>query len=57
MALPGLHFKYGIDTSLRMSLESSIQYTSNAIDARLPSAAYKNIGLNHRKKLEPAALS
>lgn len=45
--------KHGIDASLRMTLESSAQYTSHAIDARLPSASYKSGELDQREGLEP----
>ena len=49
--------KHGIDTSLRLSLESSIQYTSNAIEARLPSGAYKHSRIDQREGLEPEVVS
>ncbi|MBC7786192.1 MAG: site-specific integrase [Methylophilaceae bacterium] len=49
--------KHGIDASLRLSLESSIQYTSNAIDARLPSGAYKHSRIDQREGLEPEVVS
>lgn len=49
--------KHGINPSVRLSLESSIQYTSNAIEARLPSGAYKNFGINQREGLEPEVVS
>lgn len=49
--------KHGIDASLRLSLESSIQYTSNAIEARLPSGAYKHSRIDQREGLEPKAVS
>lgn len=45
--------KHGIDASLRITLESSTQYTSHAIDARLPSASYKSGELDQREGLEP----
>jgi len=45
--------KHGIDASLRMTLESSTQYTSHAIDARLPSASHKSGELDQREGLEP----
>lgn len=45
--------KHGIDASLRLSLESSIQYTSNAIEARLPSGSYNE----KREGLEPEDVS
>lgn len=45
--------KHGIDASLRITLESSTQYTSHAIDARLPSASYKSGALDQREGLEP----
>ena len=45
--------RHGIDASLRQSLEASIQYTSNAIEARLPSGSY-NI---KREGLEPDVVS
>lgn len=49
--------KHGIDASLRLSLESSIQYTSNAIEARLPSGAYKHSRIDQREGLEPEVVS
>lgn len=49
--------KHGIDASLRLSLESSIQYTSNAIEARLPSGAYKHSKIDQREGLEPEVVS
>lgn len=49
--------KHGIDASLRLSLESSIQYTSNAIEARLPSGAYKHSRTDQREGLEPEVVS
>ncbi|EQD32360.1 integrase family protein [mine drainage metagenome] len=45
--------KHGIDASLRITLESATQYTSHAIDARLPSASYKSGELDQREGLEP----
>lgn len=45
--------KHGIDASLRIALESSTQYTSHALDARLPSASYKSGELDQREGLEP----
>ncbi len=45
--------KHGIDASLQITLESSTQYTSHAIDARLPSASYKSGELDQREGLEP----
>lgn len=45
--------KHGIDATLRITLESSTQYTSHAIDARLPSASYKSGALDQREGLEP----
>jgi len=45
--------KHGIDASLRITLESSTQYISHAIDARLPSASYKSGELDQREGLEP----
>lgn len=49
--------KHGIDVSLRLSLESSIQHTSNAIEARLPSGAQKYSGIDQREGLEPEVVS
>ncbi len=49
--------KHGIDKSLRLLLESSIQYTSNAIEARLPSGAYKHSRIDPREGLEPEVVS
>ena len=49
--------KHGIDASLRLSLESSIQYTSNAIDARLPSGAYNHSRIDQREGLESEVVS
>ncbi|MBX9675959.1 MAG: site-specific integrase [Methylotenera sp.] len=49
--------KHGIDASLRLSLESSIQYTSNAIDARLPSSILKHSGADQREGLEPEVVN
>ncbi len=49
--------KHGIDASLRFSLESSIQHTSNAIEARLPSGAYKHSRIDQREGLEPEVVS
>lgn len=49
--------KHGIDASHRLSLESSIQYTSNAIEARLPSGAYKHSRIDQREGLEPEDVS
>lgn len=49
--------KHGVDTSLRFSLDSSIQYTSSAIDARLPSGSQKYSGIDQREGLEPEIVS
>ncbi|NOU40367.1 MAG: site-specific integrase [Methylotenera sp.] len=49
--------KHGIDASLRSSLESSIQYTSNAIEARLPSGAYNHSRIDQREGLESEVVS
>jgi integrase len=49
--------KHGVDASLRLSLESSVQYTSNAIDARLPSGAYNHSRVDQREGLEPEVVS
>lgn len=49
--------KHGIDVSLRLSLESSIQNTSNAIEARLPSGAYKHSRIDQREGLEPEVVN
>ena len=49
--------KHGIDASLRLSLESSIQYTSYAIEARMPSGAYKHSRIDQREGLEPEVVS
>lgn len=45
--------KHGVDKLLRLSLDSSVQYTSSAIDARLPSSAQKYSGIDQREGLEP----
>jgi integrase len=44
--------KHGMDASLRMALESSNQYTSHAIDARLPSSSYYADRSEQREGLE-----
>ena len=49
--------KHGIEASLRLTLESSIQYTSNAIEARMPSGAYKHSKIDQREGLEPEVVS
>lgn len=49
--------KHGVDTSLRLSLDSSMQYTSNAIDARLPSGSQGFAGIDQREGLEPEVVS
>ena len=53
----GRILKSGIDSSLRLSLESSIEYTSNAIEARLPSGTYKYSRIDQREGLEPVVVS
>jgi len=49
--------KHGIDLTLRLSLESSIKYISNAIEARLPSGAYNASRIDKREGLEPEVVS
>ena len=49
--------KHRVDASLRLSLESSIQYTSSAIEARMPSGAHKHSRIDQREGLEPEVLS
>ena len=49
--------KYGVDESLRLSLESSIQYTSSTLEARLPSGAYKHSRIDQREGLEPEVVN
>ena len=49
--------KHGFDTSLRLSLESSVQYISSAIEARLPSGAYKHSRIDQREGLEPEVIN
>lgn len=49
--------KHGVNISLRLSLESSIQHTSNAIEARLPSGAFKHSRVGQREGLEPEVVS
>lgn len=49
--------KHGIDVSIRLTLESTIKYTSNAIEARLPSGAYNHSRINQREGLEPESVS
>ena len=49
--------KHGVDASLRLSLELSIQYTSSAIEARLPSGAHKHSRIDQREGLEPEVIS
>lgn len=49
--------KHGIETSLRLSLDSSIQYTSNAIEARLPSSTNKYSKVDQREGLIPEVVS
>lgn len=49
--------KHGVDVSLRVLLESSIQYTSSAIEARLPSGAYNLSRINQREGLEPEVVN
>jgi integrase len=49
--------KHGVDTSLRLSLDLSIQYVSSAIDARLPSGSQKFEGTDQREGLDPEVVS
>ena len=49
--------KHGVDVSLRLSLESSFQHTSDAIEARMPSGAYKHSRIDQREGLEPEVVS
>lgn len=49
--------KHGVDASVRLSLESSIKYTSNAIEARLPTGAYKYSRIDQREGLEPEVVN
>lgn len=44
--------KHGIDATIRMALESSSQFTSHAIDARLPSGSYHADRSEQREGLE-----
>lgn len=48
--------KLGIDASLRLLLESSMQNTSNAIEARMPTS-YSHFGINHREGLVPESVN
>jgi len=48
--------KLGIDASLRLLLESSMQNTSNAIEARMPTS-FSHFGINHREGLVPESVN
>lgn len=49
--------KHGVDTSLRLSLDSSIQCTLSAIEARLPSGSQYSSGMDQREGLAPEVVS